>query len=194
MFRRIALASGLLAVGAAAAVAQQPAPLTAAPSTRATATVTLNPPRGTPNATPARIRIDYGQPHLRGRALHADGLVPLDSIWRLGANEATALETDVDLTIGNQTVPKGKYTLYALPTASGWSLIINRNTGQWGTEYDAQHDLGRVSLTRRTLAVPIESFSMWLIPSTAPGSPRGELRLAWGQVELSTPWALGPAR
>lgn len=175
----------LLAALATVASAQQPA-YTAAPSTRATAQVNLNGPRGS-SLAPASIKINYGQPHLRGRTLHTGGLVPLDSVWRLGANEATELETTLDLTIGGQAVPKGKYSLFALPTASGWKLIVNKNTGQWGTSYAPEHDLVRVDLRKRTLTQPIESFSMWLIPQQ--GTASGELRFAWGDAELSTTWA-----
>lgn len=178
----------LLATGSAAG-AQQPT-LQAAPSTRATVTVSLAPPRGAQGLTPGKIMIDYGQPHLRGRRLHTAGLVPLDSVWRLGANSSTSLETDVDLVIGNLTVPKGKYSLYALPTAAGWKLLINKNTGQWGTQYAAEHDLGRVELRKRTLTSPVESFSMWLVPSGQAGVPRGELRFAWGDTELSADWSM----
>ena len=186
MIRTIAL----LSVVALAGSAQAQATLQAAPSTRATVVVALTPPRGAQGMTPGRIAINYGQPHLRGRKLHTAGLVPLDTVWRLGANEATELSTDVDLVIGGLQVPKGKYTLFALPSAAGWKLIINKNTGQWGTNYLAEHDLGRVDLRKRALASPIEAFSMWLVPAAQPGVPRGELRFAWGDVELSTDWAL----
>lgn len=185
--KRSLLALTLLAT-ASVAGAQAPT-LQAAPSTRATVVVNLAGPRGS-NLAPGKITLDYGQPHLRGRKLHTGNLVPLDSVWRLGANQATGLETDVDLVIGGLEVPKGKYTLFALPTASGWKLIVNRNTGQWGTAYAAAHDLGRVDLRRRELASPVEAFSMWLIPSGQPGLPRGELRFAWGDVELSTDWSM----
>lgn len=174
---------------AGVANAQQPA-LAAAASTRATVAVALNPPRGAQGLEPARIRIDYGQPHLRGRKLHTGNLVPLDSVWRLGANEATGLETGVDLIIGGQLVPKGKYTLAALPTASGWKLIVNKNVGQWGTDYAKEHDLVRIDLRKRVLPTPVESFSIWLIPATQPGTPNGELRFAWGDTELSTTWSV----
>ena len=187
MLARSFIVVGLL--GAATAAAQQPA-LTAAPSTRATVVATLNPPRGTQGVSSAAIRIDYGQPHLRGRKLHVSGLVPLDSVWRFGANEATALETEVDLEVGGHIVPKGKYSLYALPSASGWKLIINKNTGQWGTQYAAAHDLARVDLRKRTPSAPVESFSIWLIPAAQPAAPSGELRFAWGDVELSTTWSV----
>jgi len=195
MLRSSLFTFGLVSLSSSLAVAQQ-STLSAAASTRATTVVTLNPARGAQGVSPARIRIDYGQPHLRGRKLHTPTLVPLDSVWRFGANEATALETEVDLLIGGKPVPKGKYTLYALPAAAGWKLIVNSNTGQWGTEYDAKHDLVRVDLQKRTLPAPVESFSVWLIPSTQPGPPSGELRFAWGDAELSTNWQVpaAPAR
>ena len=105
---------------ATTASAQEPVRM-AQPSTRATVTVNLTGPQGSTGVTPAAIRIDYGQPHLRGRKLHTPGLVPLDSVWRLGANEPTTLETGVDLMLGTQRLAKGKYLLFAFPTAAGWN-------------------------------------------------------------------------
>jgi hypothetical protein len=150
----------------------------------------LNPPRGATGAQPARIRIDYGQPHLRGRALHTSNLVPFDSVWRTGANEATAFETEVDLSLGGASVPKGKYTLYSLPTNRGWTLIINKNTGQWGTEYDAKYDLVRIPLRLRQLRDPVESLSIALVPAGNAAPATGQLRIVWGTVDLSTDWAV----
>jgi hypothetical protein len=125
--------------------------------------------------------------------------VPFDAVWRTGANESTSLVTDVDLTIGGVAVPKGSYTLYTMPSRTGpWKLIINKNTGQWGTEYLQEHDLARVDLRPRTLRDPLDSFSIWLVPDVtrnaqggiAAGLPRGVLRLAWGEIELSTDWSV----
>ena len=74
------------------------------------------------------------------------GLVPYGQVWRTGANSATSLKTDVDLTIGGAPVPAGSYTLYTIPTETGWKLIINKQTGQWGTDYDEKQDLARVDM------------------------------------------------
>ena len=169
--------------------------LRAAPSTRARSTVELR--RRTGDRTPVRIIIDYGQPHARGRAIVGQ-VVPFDTPWRTGANDATSLVTDADITIGGTVVPKGSYTLYTLPSRSGWKLIINKNTGQWGTDYLAEHDLARVDLRTRQLREPLDSFSIWLVPDVernaeggiAGGMSRGVLRLAWGDIELSTDWSL----
>jgi hypothetical protein len=166
--------------------------LRSAPSTRATVVATLNPPRdaGAPAGTPVTIVIDYGQPHARGRAIAGALPAELDTIWRMGANEATALTTGVDLVIGNLTVPKGEYTLYARTSRVGdWQLIVSRKTKQWGTDYDPTMDLGRIPLRSRTLPTPLESLSFWLIPAPE-GAPRGELRFAWGTREFSADWRI----
>ena len=151
-------------------------------SGRATTTVTLT------GNSPQRISIDYGVPHARGRTVNGALAGDLGQVWRLGANEATTLRTDVDLTIGSLTVPKGAYTLAAETSATGaWKLIVNTKTGQWGIPYDASTELGRTPLTSKTLATPIESFTMWLIPA-ADGSASGEIRFAWGTKEFSATW------
>lgn len=169
----------------------------AAPSTRGTAEVALTLTDTAAQRVagkPAVIRMDYGQPHLRGRHINTDSLVPFGTVWRLGANSVTLFTTDVDLTIGGKSVPKGRYIAQVLPTRTSWTLILQpETTGAASinpTAYDATKDAARVELSSRTLATPIESLSMWLIPSTAPGVQRGELRIAWDTVQLSAEWSV----
>ena len=147
------------------------------------------PPAGQAAPAPVTITLDYGQPHLRGRKLHTDSLVPYDTPWRTGANDATTLTTGVDLILGGATLPAGKYVLYTLPTRGDWKLIIQKAAGQTA-EYKQDQDLARVDLKRTALSSPVESLTMWLIPSTAPGKAQGELRIAWGASQLSTNWSL----
>ncbi|PYO46420.1 MAG: hypothetical protein DMD72_12845 [Gemmatimonadetes bacterium] len=147
-------------------------------------------------AGPARIAIDYGQPHLRGRnVIGMPGVVPWDSVWRTGANMSTQLSTEVDMTIGNTFVPRGVYTLFSLPTRSGWKLVISKEVLQWGTDYDPSKDFARIDLRQRTLPEPIESLTFWLIPAieNPPSTtfPHGVLKFAWGTTELSTDWKVG---
>ena len=147
-------------------------------------------------AGPARITIDYGQPHLRGRnVIGMPGVVPWDTVWRTGANMSTELATEVDLTIGNTFVPRGVYTLFSLPTRNGWKLVISKEVNQWGTDYDASKDFARIDLRQRTLAEPVESLTFWLVPAIEnPPSkifPHGVLRFTWGNTELSTDWRVG---
>jgi hypothetical protein len=198
------LAAALFTVTAfaARATAQQPqqAPLRIAASSFATVEVHINArPIGNrwyeEDASltgPARIAIAYGQPHARGRRIEG-GLIPLDTVWRFGANAATTLHSDVDFTLGDLAVPRGDYSLFVLYTNSGWSLVVNRGTAQWGSDYDAKRDVGRVRLTSRALAEPEETLTVHLIPESGrPASGyaelRGTLRIKWGRTELSSPW------
>lgn len=180
---------GLLVAGTG--VLQAQAGLRPAPSGRGTSEVSLTVPTpdGEPSGPEMKIRLDWGQPHLRGRTLHTDSLVPYDRPWRTGANAATTLSTDLDLDVGGVMVPKGTYVLFTLPGRAGWKLMIQKDVGQGGM-YKAENDVGQVTLRVRQLAQPLESLTMWLIPSTAPGAARGELRLAWGTTEVSTDWTV----
>lgn len=171
----------LMAAPGLPAVAQT---LAAAPSTRATTVVSLS----AEGAAARHIRLDYGQPHLRGRTLHRDSLVPLDMPWRLGANAATTLETEVPITLGGAALAAGRYRLEALPGQTAWQLLVRPITG---TDAEGDPIVGaetKIPLRLRRLAAPVESLSMWLIPSRAEGAPHGELRFAWGTFELSADW------
>jgi len=182
-----------IAAAAVASVADAQATLRPAPSGRGIAEVVLSVPGATAPAgtAPTVIRIDYGQPHLRGRRLHVDTtLVPYDRVWRTGANATTTFRTDVDLTIGGSPLAKGTYVLFTLPTAAGWKLILQKNENQSADEYSTSLDVLRIDLRKRTLTAPLESLTFWLIPSTAEGAGRGELRFAWGMDELSTDWVV----
>lgn len=192
----LATVAALLAGGAATLPAQ--GAMQVAPSGRGTTAVTLTfvDSAARAAAQPATIKIDYGQPHLRGRALLTDTLVPYDQPWRTGANDATTLTTDVDLVIGGMDVPKGTYILQTMPTRAGWTLLVQRNVAPSpmaaAMAYDPANDVARVPLRQSTLPQPLESLSIWLIPSNQPGTPRGELRLAWGAHLLATDWTIKP--
>lgn len=146
--------------------------------------------RSTSHSGPSRMSIDYGQPHARGREIFG-GLVPLGEVWRLGANWATSLTLDVNMRIGDLDVPRGLYTLFLLPHEDGAELIVNRQTRQWGTDYDPSLDLGRTPLRRRLLAETTQSLVVTLepiSPQEAGERPAGSLRIAWGRIEFATEW------
>ena len=108
-------------------------------------------------------------------------VVPWNQVWRTGANQATVFETSADLVVAGTTVPAGKYTLWTLPAATGWKLIINRNTGQWGTDYNPQYDLARLDMKVETLSQPVEQFTIALYGS---GKNR-VLALSWERTMAS---------
>ncbi|HJU74850.1 MAG TPA: DUF2911 domain-containing protein [Gemmatimonadaceae bacterium] len=102
----------------------------------------------------ANIWIDYGRPAKRGRKIWG-ALVPFDTTWRLGANSATQFRTDKDLEIGGVTVPAGTYTLFLFPTATQTYLIVNSQTGQWGTVYDSTKNVARIPVEAH-MSLPAE--------------------------------------
>jgi hypothetical protein len=137
------------------------------------------------NVGGANIQVAYSRPGKRGRKIFGN-IVPWNEVWRTGANAATMFTTDKDLVIGNTTVPAGKYTLWTLPSSTGGKLIINSETGQWGTDYHAEKDFTRVDLQTKTLARPVEQFEIGVVPQAAGGL----LRMAWDDREYSVPFTV----
>ena len=129
------------------------------------------------------VTIDYSRPSMRNRKIFG-GLVPYGQIWRTGANAATSLKTDVNLTIGGATVPAGSYTLFSIPSETGWKLIINKQTGQWGTDYDEKQDLARVDMKVANNATPTEQFTISFDKTGASGAT---LKLDWANTAASVP-------
>jgi hypothetical protein len=130
----------------------------------------------------ATVSVDYGRPAKRGRTILGQ-VVPWGRVWRTGANAATQLRTDRDLVIGGTPVPAGTYTLWTVPERQGWTLIVNRQTGQWGTEYDESKDLARIPMRREDTAAPVEQFTIELVP----GGEGGVLRMEWDDTRVSVP-------
>lgn len=138
----------------------------------------------------ATISLDYGQPSARGRDLFG-ALVPWGERWRTGADGATHFETDRDLLVGDLRVPAGRYTLSSIPQPDGGLLIVNRQTGQSGTSYDASRDLGRVPMTRVALDAPVERLTLRVVARGSGGSD-GELRIEWGTTAFTVPIRVAP--
>ena len=105
------------------------------------------------------VIIDYSRPSMKGRKVFG-GIVPYGKVWRTGANEATTLKTDADLMINGAKVPAGTYTLFTWPSENGAKLIINKQTGQWGTTYDQAQGLVRVDLKQEKTSAPVEQFTI----------------------------------
>src|SRR5438105_4681912 len=150
------LASFLLAVLSASAQAPSDQDKTKRPSPPGTASCSF--------ADGKKITVDYSRPYMKGRKIMG-GLVPYGQVWRTGANEATTFVTDADLSVEGVTIPQGSYTLYTLPSAGTWKLIINKQTGQWGTIYNEKQDLARVDLKKETIETPVEQFTISFTPS-----------------------------
>jgi hypothetical protein len=106
------------------------------------------------------IKTDYSSPRMKGRKIYGD-LVPFGEVWRTGANEATTFVTSADVVVGGKTVPAGNYTLFTVPTASKWTLIVNKKTGEWGIPYKYESDeLARADMKVSKLPSPVENFTI----------------------------------
>lgn len=130
----------------------------------------------------AELWIDYGRPLRRGRTIFGT-VVPFDTVWRTGANAATQFRTSVELRIGDQVIPAGTYTLWSIPTRSGGTLIINKQVGQWGTQYDKSQDLVQVPMTMERLSAPVERMTFEVVPT--PNG--GQLVVRWDDRRYLVP-------
>jgi hypothetical protein len=88
----------------------------------------------------ANITIDYSSPGVKGRKIFG-GILPYGKLWRAGANEATIFQTDKDITINGKTLPAGKYSFFATPGKSKWTIFFNSETGQWGDKKDGSTNM-----------------------------------------------------
>lgn len=136
------------------------------------------------------LEIRYGRPSMRGRVIYG-GLVPWGRVWRTGANEATHFRTPVALRIGDARVPAGEYTLFSIPGEGEWTLVINRQTGQWGTAYDASRDLVRVPMRVESLDEPAETLTIALAPGSASD---GVLTIEWERTRAILAFDLDDGR
>ena len=127
--------------------------------------------------------ISYSRPSKRGRRIFG-GIVPWGQVWRTGANAATAIEFTDPVEINDVQIPAGKYTLWTIPDQEQWQLIINKQTGQWGTAYDEKQDLVRIPVASESVPVPVETF-------TIAATPRGEtgavVTLTWDRTRVVVP-------
>ena len=134
------------------------------------------------------ISVSYGRPTMRGRKIMGD-YVSYNRVWRTGAGQATVLTTEADIELGGMEIPKGSYSLYTFPTEKQWKLIVNKQTGQWGTIYNPQQDLARLALEKRTLQNSVERLTFVLESS---GNGSGILKIEWENTSLSLPFRVSP--
>jgi len=140
-----------------------------------------------------RVTVVYGRPYTtkpgttEAREIWG-ALVPYGKVWRVGADEATLLITQKPLEMGGTTIPAGAYTLFMLPEENGASkLIINKQIGQWGLQYNEAEDLARIDLTKGTVDEPVHQFTMAIERNPSGG---GILKLTWEKTEFSAPFTV----
>jgi hypothetical protein len=133
-----------------------------------------------------RITIDYYAPSMHGRKIMG-GLVPFGEVWCTGANWATKITSEADLQMGTLRLPAGSYSIWTVPNENEWTLIINKQTGQFHLDYDASRDFGRTQMEVKKLPSPVETFRIELRPDSA---NKGTLALLWENSEASIPFTV----
>lgn len=121
------------------------------------------------------VTIDYSSPAVKNRKVWGE-LVPYGKVWRAGANEATTIEFSQDVQVEGRHLAKGKYSIYTIPNENQWTVIFNKATGQWGTEYDERHDALRVNVKPRTMSSMQERLTYQVV--------RSGILLRWDKLEI----------
>lgn len=131
----------------------------------------------------AYVKIVYSRPHMRGREIFGN-LVPYGNVWRTGANAATEITLTKSLTIGGQQLEAGTYSLFTIPNEDEWTIIINRDLGQWGAyRYNADHDVLRFNTPVMITDETWEPFTIAI--ETESEIPYLEMK--WDQTKVSIP-------
>jgi hypothetical protein len=145
----------------------------------------LSPPaKATTTLDGKAVTVTYSAPSLRGRHLGSAEIVPYGEVWRTGANPATTIVFTADVTIGSLKVPAGTYTLFTLPTARDWTLIVSKKTGEWGIPYPEGSDLGRTPMRKKTMSSPQEVMS---ISFENTSGKKTELHIKWETTDAWVP-------
>jgi hypothetical protein len=168
--RKIGLFLAILLAALAAAAIPSEAQL-ASPAARA----------GCKFADGKTIAVNYSSPRMRGRKIFGE-LVPFGEVWRAGADDATSFAPNADIVVGGKNVPAGKYTIFILPTPTKWTLIISKQTGEFGIPYPGeQYDFARLEMKVSKLASPLENFTI----SFDPAGTSCTMKLDWETTRAS---------
>jgi hypothetical protein len=183
---RTAATSLSLLLFASLTFAQQDKPASAAPSAQDKSARPSPPAKASCSlGDGATVTVDYSSPRAKGRKIFG-GLVPYGEVWRLGANEATTFVVGSDVTVGGTKVPAGSYTLFAVPNADKWTLVISKKTGEWGTKYAGpDSDLARVDMKTSTLPSPMENFTITFDKTGAGCTMRAEWEKTRASVDIT---------
>lgn len=133
-----------------------------------------------------KITVDYYAPSMHGRQIMG-ALVPFGTVWCTGANIATKITTEAPLHMGTLDLPKGEYSIWTIPGEKDWTLIVNKETGQFHLNYNSRLDFGRTKMNLKTLPAPVETFRVDLRND---GGNKGTLALVWEKTEASIPFTV----
>jgi hypothetical protein len=133
-----------------------------------------------------KLELSYSRPNIKGRAVFKENseLAPLGKVWRTGANAATKLTVNDPINIGGKALDIGSYAIYTIPGKGNWTIIINKDFQNWGTQYDEKDDVFRISVPANETKENVETFTMQFVNVK---SESCELQLWWGNVAVNIP-------
>lgn len=137
---------------------------------------------GTFSGALPKARVIYSRPHLQGRHIFHE-VLKYGEPWRLGANEATELQLFTGAEIAGQKIKAGRYTLYCIPQATEWTVVLNSNTDTWGLQPDTTKDVASFKVPVKQTTNSLEYFTM-IFEDTPQGT---QLLMAWDNAEIRLP-------
>jgi hypothetical protein len=128
------------------------------------------------------ITIEYSRPSAKGRTIFGD-LVPYDKMWRTGANASTKITFGEDVKLEGNLVPAGTYSFYTIPGKTEWTVVINKNTTNWGVDgYKQEEDVVRFKVKPTSVMAPVETFTMNIADLTTNSA---RIELSWEKTRVS---------
>ncbi len=135
---------------------------------------------------PAIVRVTYSRPAKKDREVFGTKIVPYGEVWRLGANESTEIKFYQDVTIQGKKVKAGTYSLFAIPTATEWTIILNKDLDFWGAySYNKDNDVLRVSVPTKKTDEMIENFSIQCLKGS--NDKETIMKMAWDTTLVEVP-------
>jgi len=133
-----------------------------------------------------RISINYTRPSMRGRIIFGE-VVPWNKYWRTGANRATKITVNHPLDFNGKVLPAGEYSIFTMPSQTGWTIMFNKEANIWGTDYNPAHDIIRVPMQVEQLSEPLELMTIDVVPTTKGGS----IHVIWEKIKASAHFTAG---
>jgi len=137
------------------------------------------------------ITVDFARPRAKGRDPLFGGVVHWGKVWTPGANWATTLEVDKDITLAGRAVPAGVYSMWMTVEPGDWEVILDPEPKLFHTMPPAaSDDQIRFSVTPSE-GGPVEVLSFYFPEYAASGT---ELRMHWGTTYVAMPIEVEPSQ
>ncbi len=131
------------------------------------------------------IEIEYSRPGKKGRTIFGD-LVPYGKLWRTGANMASTIEFNTDITFGGKEVDAGKYALYTIPGEKTWEVFLYNDWKIGGTpdEWEESKIAAKATVNVQKRGTALESFR---ISVENVKNASAELMIEWDMTAVAVP-------